>query len=422
MLHKRKKKKRLNGPSSLRAWNTDDSAVFSSKTVNQSTGISATVSQTRLILDKQKPVSGLSIKQPNGWRHPTNFRAYVLKSVSTGGFSYQARTSAGTLIRHSGDSGYLPSSSAINLGVSGSGKFPRTSISLVNQATTTALNNLVEDLANLAESLATLDRTVLSLYHLFMKAVRLLIAYKRGKLYSSGYSLTASNELKPRRRRAFRRWKGNSRPLRFGTNTNSAATSWLQFQYLWLPLANDIKVLLGLLKEDKKELLFTTSRVQLEEEHSLPKSLTGASGYFRCSGKITSGVIVRIDGEVTAPALTAFDSLGLTNPFLLGWELIPFSFLVDWLIPIGQAIQGLSASVGISFLGGSETTYTKTSLLVKHIPYPIFVDGTPISSRIESLTTFREKYNRMPFPRLYIKSPFTLTRTVTALALLRKLG
>lgn len=38
-----------------------------------------------------------------------------------------------------------------------------------------------------------------------------------------------------------------------------------------------------------------------------------------------------------------YDRLGLTNPALVAWELVPFSFVVDYFLPIGDSIEALSA-------------------------------------------------------------------------------
>lgn len=42
-----------------------------------------------------------------------------------------------------------------------------------------------------------------------------------------------------------------------------------------------------------------------------------------------------------------FQQIGLTNPLLLGWELIPFSFVADWFIQVGDYLETLDALIGV---------------------------------------------------------------------------
>jgi hypothetical protein len=59
-------------------------------------------------------------------------------------------------------------------------------------------------------------------------------------------------------------------------------------------------------------------------------------------------------------------SIGLINPSTVVWELIPFSFVVDWFLPIGNFLHGLSALTGTSTQQGcygyvQRMDYTMTS-------------------------------------------------------------
>jgi hypothetical protein len=102
--------------------------------------------------------------------------------------------------------------------------------------------------------------------------------------------------------------------------------------------------------------------------------------------------------------LATASEIGLTNPAEVAWELVPFSFVVDWAIPIGTFLGQLDASVGWHFETGSITRFysrraTKT-VSVSQVPsnyvYYNFdgnryveeleVSRTGISSWVEMLT------------------------------------
>jgi hypothetical protein len=38
---------------------------------------------------------------------------------------------------------------------------------------------------------------------------------------------------------------------------------------------------------------------------------------------------------------STLDELGFTDPFTLAWELLPLSFVVDWIVNVGQVLQSL---------------------------------------------------------------------------------
>ena len=54
----------------------------------------------------------------------------------------------------------------------------------------------------------------------------------------------------------------------------------------------------------------------------------------------------------------AFNQLGLLNPVSLAWELVPWSFVVDWVLPIGSVLSALSAPAGLIFIDGSLSART----------------------------------------------------------------
>lgn len=55
------------------------------------------------------------------------------------------------------------------------------------------------------------------------------------------------------------------------------------------------------------------------------------------------------------PALAQAAALGLTNPASWIWEKTPWSFVADWLLPIGAYLDSMDATLGWKFLAGSVT-------------------------------------------------------------------
>lgn len=60
--------------------------------------------------------------------------------------------------------------------------------------------------------------------------------------------------------------------------------------------------------------------------------------------KVSTGARVRL----TNPNLYLASQLGLVNPASVAWEIVPFSFLADWVFDIGSFIESFSDFVGCS--------------------------------------------------------------------------
>jgi hypothetical protein len=50
--------------------------------------------------------------------------------------------------------------------------------------------------------------------------------------------------------------------------------------------------------------------------------------------------------KVVSSGIQELAALGITNPALLAWELLPYSFVVDWFLPIGDWVSTWDATLG----------------------------------------------------------------------------
>jgi hypothetical protein len=69
--------------------------------------------------------------------------------------------------------------------------------------------------------------------------------------------------------------------------------------------------------------------------------------------------MARLDVIPGNTALQTAVSLGLTNPVSLAWELLPFSFVVDWAWPLGDYFSQFDALAGVEVKGYSMSNLTK---------------------------------------------------------------
>lgn len=167
------------------------------------------------------------------------------------------------------------------------------------------------------------------------------------------------------RRNVTRRHKSRGRK-----GAENFSQRWLEFQYGWRPLVQDVHGAAEALAEALNQgPPYGTARGVATRVHTtasvtpdsvLTKDLY-RQGTFRREGTYT----IKYGLRFTASTLYWPVALGLTNPALLAWELLPFSFVADWFADIGTVIGNLDATLGCSFQDGYKTTFQKNTVTIK---------------------------------------------------------
>lgn len=121
---------------------------------------------------------------------------------------------------------------------------------------------------------------------------------------------------------------GAKRP---GKVHKDAGNNWLELQYGWLPLLGDTyeagKAVASILDRPR--------RTSLRVSHGRPVRDLGLNlGNTKYKTYISKQVIVHLEEDYSKVA-----SLGLLDPELVAWELLPYSFVADWFLPIGNFLE-----------------------------------------------------------------------------------
>lgn len=142
--------------------------------------------------------------------------------------------------------------------------------------------------------------------------------------------------------RAYVRLK--NRRERVDQATRVAANKWLEFQYGWRPLAQDLYNTAVELSRMFPPLMVLEGRgyevVRQDIPHNSPFQGAGTASYthqMRCLIKCRFRPPVSM-----AQLLANFTSL---NPASLVWETLPFSFVVDWVYDIGGYLRNLESTL-----------------------------------------------------------------------------
>jgi hypothetical protein len=194
--------------------------------------------------------------------------------------------------------------------------------------------------------------------------------------------------------------------------------AWLSFAFGASPIVQDVYTSAVILDEGLRkgtDLLEVSSKLG-EPIHGEVSSFTGTYR-SEVQGKIEVGgrVVYKIDD----PTLFAFEQLGLTNPAAITWELVPFSFLVDWFLPVGDFLRSIVPPQGVSFVDGY--IYRKIWGQSQH---STSIQGSPgwfTHMRTEEI--WKDRYILTDFPRVRFTVPdlsLSYSKITTAMALLQR--
>lgn len=222
-----------------------------------------------------------------------------------------------------------------------------------------------------------------------------------------------------------RKWRKSFKSL---PPDKSVSSAWLELQYGWKPLLSDVYGSAELLAERMRNresvctVICKTNRPTITSYPLSPYS--GAT-----VGSITKSDLqsckILLDYTVSDDMAVVLGKTGLTNPLLLAWELVPYSFVVDWFFPLGNYLESFTAFDGLTFRRGfinlrRRTVWSGSAGATGFSPagYSYSYSGPLL---VKNFYFGRTKLNGFAdlgaeFPTL--KNPFTPTHVANALALM----
>lgn len=256
---------------------------------------------------------------------------------------------------------------------------------VVDKAKAAAIANMQGGNLNLGFALAELPKTVRGLADITTRFARGLSAARKGNFAKMG-----------------KIW---------GISPRGTADNWLSYQYGIKPLVSDLFAA----QEGIKNALGKRAGMKLTAK--------GVATYTDSSSKVGWEYPKRLYGcevgysfVIKDSELAGLASLGLTNPLAIAWEVVPLSFVVDWFLPIGQFLEGLSGFHGTEFGTGYQTNFVKVNgKIIDKITHNDYGDT---EWRCKIFAMRRWKLTSAPRPGLGFRLAQTSTRAASAAALL----
>lgn len=218
--------------------------------------------------------------------------------------------------------------------------------------------------------------------------------------------------------------RGSSPNAKNGFGQAANAHLWLNLGLL--PIAQDIYAMVN------KDLRPPTLRVAKSQSYKGEHVTTQGADYGQFTTTVGFKTRVTVSAKADIPSLDYFaaniaQQLGLTNPVSLAWELMPYSFVVNWFVDIGSFLSQFDAFSGLRLLECSET-YTREAVILGQTFKGSTLPGFPKSTtffhlRQRSKGISKQKYRYIlavpPLtpPRVPLLDGLNISKMVTLMAL-----
>lgn len=218
--------------------------------------------------------------------------------------------------------------------------------SISNDLQNRLLKKIKSQNVNLAVTMAEYRSTAKTVGDLARSIARVLVQPKMRVGYRLARNLSRHTDL---------RWKDRVKTLS-NSREKDAVNAYLAYTYGLKPIMSDITGILELLSKKLENPDYVYKRVsERRTQHGSASSTYGTS-----SSVLTTGVKIACRYKVNTSVKTLAEA-GITNPALAIYELVPYSFVFDWIFPVGDYLSQLDALTGVSDFQMIEGLYEEST-------------------------------------------------------------
>lgn len=195
------------------------------------------------------------------------------------------------------------------------------------------------------------------------------------------------------------------------TPSNKAGGAYLEYHFGWEPTIKEVMRCVELLEGD-----WPSARIHARaREWGKRTEVAGSAFSYHTCDFVTEcrrGITAEI--RVTNPNLLLADQLGLVNPITTIVEVIPYSFLLDWVVNLSDWIQSFDPFPGVSLVNPYWVSYDTSRQYHMYTLHP---------SRERwwgERVNVKRNVGSIPGPTLRLRGlkPLSVTRAATAASLL----
>jgi hypothetical protein len=147
--------------------------------------------------------------------------------------------------------------------------------------------------------------------------------------------------------------KRPSRKKRLNERVVPWSNLWLEYNFGWVPLYQDIYNSCQVLGQNPPDqTLKGVGYVPLS--NISPFLADSARQKVTYSGRIVCKMQAKC--RISSPNLLLLNHLGLINPAYVLWDAIPLSFVIDWFLPVGKFLQSWTDFVGLELYDAFTST------------------------------------------------------------------
>jgi hypothetical protein len=201
------------------------------------------------------------------------------------------------------------------------------------------------------------------------------------------------------------------------------ANLWLQYQYGWRPLLNTVY------DAAMRSTEVATALMVIKVSHKVPKANCGISYDTNRSVRVNAK---SRDAKISHRGSFRFSTLDPTsmanftslNPASIAWELVPYSFVVDWFLDIGGYLRNLETAMlyGSNFKDGYITRVIAGEITESSSFVDVGPDYEKLSTSVYNGSfsqVLRSPLSSYPYPRLpSFKADLGSSRLLSAASLL----
>jgi hypothetical protein len=173
---------------------------------------------------------------------------------------------------------------------------------------------------------------------------------KKGDLAGAARSL-----LEPANRKPIKPYK---KMAPFRPTADTISSKWLELQYGWKPLLSDVEAGAQFVAHKLSVPVSQTYRMSIKREVSSVRNSTG----FWTPVTASATTVARRSLKVTVSEHpSVMQQLGLLNPEVVAWEIMPWSFVIDWFLPIGSWLEARATLSGVKISKTVQSTTIRST-------------------------------------------------------------